>query len=690
MSASNLNQPIFLVSFIIYSESASGRDALADSTAEADPRKYAPHDSIPQQQGRDKGTKNYTLNHIFAGTNPNVLVDKTKSVSEGLETILTTLETGKGADLESQKDDRIIVVNESEEKEDKDKGIHADSKFETKDTSVPKPLYPRSIQLKELTNQVLILQSQKRKLDLEKNKAEAEVAFLLAQPSFPNVTQLTELLVKSLKPEFLKILSTHDFSSSLPTELKELLSKFNELTEEVKGLKIHVHELEIELPGDLKDISPKLEEFTKTVTREKNTNQATISQLFQIKAAKDANLNKQQAILTPLITTTTTSTTSLQSPFISSPPKSSSQTEGERIKKAKKDMYLKDAEEGSDSKSDDIVNLTGSKVESSRNKELKKFDFITENGDHIHLTKEQIKTQKKIEESTKAEAAKHEVEVRKEELVDLLGPDVVSKYYKAKLQYDNYCDKMLNRRVKSRITNCDVLTRMGPITLKVYREDGTSKVILNFKASDLHLGEWREPIKACPNRKGKGWSTIYEQIQTKMDYLYKAKAKLGIDVDKPLNEQDLIDKLNDLANKKRKHANEIHDYFRANKRLKSSVLYEDHPDGTVLNEPGLGMIMFNSYHRHDFVTIKDFRDFTNEMLRTVQEIFIKVMALMIMPGPSVIFSLKWISDKRMKNQAKNDKIEHEMEKRGKAKVNKSQPNGQLQESPVKTRADTEE
>ncbi|GJT73711.1 hypothetical protein Tco_1032997, partial [Tanacetum coccineum] len=268
---------------------------------------------------------------------------------------------------------------------------------------------------------------------------------------------------------------------------------------------------------------------------------------------------------------------------------------------------LKDAEEGSDSKSDDIVNLTGSKVESSRNKELKKFDFITENGDHIHLTKEQIKTLKKIKESTKAEAAKHEVEVRKEELADLLGPDVVSK--------------------------------KGPITLKVYREDGISEVILNFKASDLHLGEWREPIKACPNRKGKGWSTIYEQIQTKMDYLYKAKAKLGIDVDKPLNEQDLIDKLNDLANKKRKRANDIHDYFRVNKRLKSSVLYEDHPDGTVLNEPGVGMIMFNSYHRHDFVTIKDFKDFPNEMLGTVQEIFIKVLALMIMPGPSVIFSL---------------------------------------------------
>ncbi|GJS90429.1 hypothetical protein Tco_0773065 [Tanacetum coccineum] len=111
-----------------------------------------------------------------------------------------------------------------------------------------------------LTNQVLILQSQKHKLELEKNKAEAKAALLKAQPSFPNVEQLKELLVKSLKTEFLNILSTHDFSSSLPTELKELPSKFDELIEEVKWLKKQVHEFEIELPGDLKEIPTKLKE----------------------------------------------------------------------------------------------------------------------------------------------------------------------------------------------------------------------------------------------------------------------------------------------------------------------------------------------------------------------------------------------------------------------------------------------
>ncbi|GJY63695.1 hypothetical protein Tco_0465155 [Tanacetum coccineum] len=148
------------------------------------------------------------------------------------------------------------------------------------------------------------------------------------------------------------------------------------------------------------------------------------------------------------------------------------------------------------------------------------------------LEKEEINHQKKLEEDAKAKVSKQEGEVRKAELVDLLGPKV----------------------------------------------DGTSEIIPNFKASDLHLGEWRE---------------------------------------------DPFDKLNDLVNKKRKHVGDIHDYFKANKRIKSSVRYKDHLPCTVLNEPVLGMIMFNYYHRQDFVTIKDLKDFSNTMLYTIQEIFFR-------------------------------------------------------------------
>ncbi|GKE55495.1 hypothetical protein Tco_1494680 [Tanacetum coccineum] len=77
--------------------------------------------------------------------------------------------------------------------------------------------------------------------------------------------KLTELLVKSLQPELSKLLSSHDFSISLPTKLKELPSKFNELTGEVKELKKHVHDLEIKLLEDLKEIPNKLQTFTSTV-----------------------------------------------------------------------------------------------------------------------------------------------------------------------------------------------------------------------------------------------------------------------------------------------------------------------------------------------------------------------------------------------------------------------------------------
>ncbi|GJX35363.1 hypothetical protein Tco_0246920 [Tanacetum coccineum] len=249
------------------------------------------------------------------------------------------------------------------------------------------------------------------------------------------------------------------------------------------------------------------------------------------------------------------------------PQKGSSQPEGEHIKKdkGKKAMSPKDAKE---------------------------FDFVIESRERVHLTEEHISAQKKIKEEAKAKAARREGEMRKEELIDLLGPEVVNK--------------------------------KGLITLKVYREDDTSEIIPEFKANDLHLGEWREVVKARPNKKGKGWKSIYKQIQERMDYLRTTEAELGINLDRPLSEQDPLDRLNDLANKKRKHVDGIHDFFRANKRLKSSSQYKDHPAGTMLNEPVLGMILFNSYHRQDFVTIEDLRDFSNTMLNTVQEIFFRL------------------------------------------------------------------
>ncbi|GJT81481.1 hypothetical protein Tco_1055823 [Tanacetum coccineum] len=115
--------------------------------------------------------------------------------------------------------------------------------------------------------------------------------------------------------------------------------------------------------------------------------------------------------------------------------------------------------------------------------------------------------------------AKKEKKAGKEELVDLLGIDVVTSVHRANIKYDKYCDKMLNR-----------------------------------KAHDLHLAEWRKIMQACPKRIGARWTTIYEQLQTRMDNLHKIEQEWRIDFSKPLGEHDPLDKLDELAKKKRKHA----------------------------------------------------------------------------------------------------------------------------------------
>ncbi|GKC57372.1 hypothetical protein Tco_1084970 [Tanacetum coccineum] len=289
----------------------------------------------------------------------------------------------------------------------------------------------------------------------------------------------------------------------------------------------------------------------------------------------------------------------MQTP-LQSTPRSSSRPEEDHIKKdkVKKIMSLEEAEkESTASDSNKEAHVTGSMVKSSKEKKLKKFDFVTKCGEHVHLTKDQISAQNEIEEEAKAKAARHEDEIRKEEFIDPLGLEIVNKYYNDKLQYDKYYDKMLNRRAASRITNYDVLTRKGPITLKVYKEDGTSEIIPNFKASDLHLGEWREVIEACPKRTRKGWEIIYKQIGTRMDYIHTTKAELGINLDIPLSKQDPLDKLNDLANKKKN-------------MLMTSMTTSKQPKG-LIHHFSIEIIYL------DFVTIEDLKDFSNAMLYTI-------------------------------------------------------------------------
>ncbi|GKA28441.1 hypothetical protein Tco_0714609 [Tanacetum coccineum] len=138
----------------------------------------------------------------------------------------------------------------------------------------------------------------------------------------------------------------------------------------------------------------------------------------------------------------------------------------------------------------------------------------------VRLTGE-MKKQKDIKQNIKANVSKAEIKEGKDELIDLLGLEVVERMYKYKVKYEKYCNDMMNRRRKGRTINCDVLLR--------------------------GKGEWKEVMQ-----------------------------ELELDFSKPLGEQDPIIKLNNLAKKKRKHVDDFHEYFRPTKKYKSSVQFADH------------------------------------------------------------------------------------------------------------------
>ncbi|GJX10346.1 hypothetical protein Tco_0200205 [Tanacetum coccineum] len=449
----SITKPIFLASTIIHSKSASGQDASAASTAEVDPEQSAPSDSVSKQQDDE------------FNTSPDLSIS-----NDATKEIKGSIQAGQIVDfIDLDSCDEPIIVQDGDEEEAyteevHDKEVHAEQYIKPAGASVPDPPSPKSIKIQELI-------------------AETEAAILKAQPSFLNVEKLTELLVQSLKHELSKLLTYHDFSNSLPSELKELPFKFKDIIGEIRELKRYVEGLEIEIPGDLKALPGKLELFQSSLSRKISSIQAQMSKLKILDAlpsllnsvtkaldsfaqaieyashkagdqtAQDdakANLNSQpipttSPVITIIIPPTTSpiiipSTVQLQSPFLSSPPKTSSQSEGEPIKnKGKEAMSHKETEEKvSETEFDPVVKLTGFMVKSSKKKKLKQFNFVTKKGDNIHLTKEQIKEQKRIEEPVKADMAKKEEVVGKEDVVDLLGINVVTSVYKAKIKYDKY------------------------------------------------------------------------------------------------------------------------------------------------------------------------------------------------------------------------------------------------------------
>ncbi|GKC92189.1 hypothetical protein Tco_1157631 [Tanacetum coccineum] len=158
----------------------------------------APKDSISQQQGMDEGTKNYSFDHTLAGENKEFRADdisrkvKLEDLSDILKDTRSDFFTPDSLPYEP-----IIVLDESEEEEDaaKDK--------DTEDTL-----------------------SQKEELEQAKAKAEAEVVSMKAKPSYPDINQLTKLLVAELK----------NIQWKPPTEFLSLPSQVSSVQEKLKTL----------------------------------------------------------------------------------------------------------------------------------------------------------------------------------------------------------------------------------------------------------------------------------------------------------------------------------------------------------------------------------------------------------------------------------------------------------------------
>ncbi|GJZ05067.1 uncharacterized mitochondrial protein-like protein [Tanacetum coccineum] len=188
--------------------------------------------------------------------------------------------------------------------------------------------------------------------------------------------------------------------------LKDILSKLNELTGEVQGLKNQVHYLEIELPGELKEIPTKLDNFTKTVTS--LTSQVNKLKTLQWELPKEFLSLPTQVLVSPSSKARDKSVPSVGQADVM-PTKGEKNTNQATISqlfqrrakkkdKGKKAMSLEDAEEESikSDSDDETTYVPGSTVESSKKKELKNFHFVTEEAETYVSLLEGLQGWKKI------------------------------------------------------------------------------------------------------------------------------------------------------------------------------------------------------------------------------------------------------------------------------------------------------
>ncbi|GJU51232.1 hypothetical protein Tco_1220787 [Tanacetum coccineum] len=639
------------------------------------------HPSPPTPVDIDEGTKNYSFNHIFAGSNPSVLVDKTKFAKDGLKMAHIDSGTNKESraddiskkikleDLSeffkdtrsafftpnSPQDEPIIVTNKSTNEESRADDISKKIKLEDlseffKDTRSAF-FTPNS---HKMNPSLLQIRVKKRMLTTKKlmillmicltsvlpppSPKSAQIQELMAQARllYPDVNQLTTLLVTSLKPELSKLLASHDFASCLPTELKELPSKFTELSREIKELKFATV-VENASAATTKDVPSTSQATASPAEGEKNTNDAetnlkdelvdllgtnVVTQYYNkkllfdkycdktLQRKKSPNLkvrdlhlaewreviqvcpdksekrwktdNAQIKLTFHIVIPPSTLNEEFHHHYLTqktSKPLPNPEGVLKNIKQGVTDHFLVGTKLVVDWRleaelqalpvlvsSVQIQLKTLDSLPSLLNKvteTLNRFATMVENASEA-TTKDVPSAGQATASPAKGENNTKDAETNlKDELVDLLGTNVVTRYYNKKLIFDKYCDKMLKRKKSPKITNCEFLTKKGPISLKIYREDGYEEVISNLKVSDLHLAEWREVIKACPDKSEKGWKTIYDLVKTRLDQLTQTEQELKIDLNKPFKEQDPLNELNELANKKRKRTNDLNDHSRS-------------------------------------------------------------------------------------------------------------------------------
>nr|GEV88721.1 hypothetical protein [Tanacetum cinerariifolium] len=289
MSTFKINEPIYLTSSIIHSESSSGNDA---SAAEANPGICSPSDFVPQQQGMNEGTKNTLYDHLFAGNDAS-----TAEADPGICSPSDFVPQKQGTKLGAQSGHK-------------------------------KPLtYSKQpfVSNKEAT---------KGRLPVKQEPTLSSVVV----PTYMLLQTKPNLLVNDWK------LSPHSLSHKKgPTQLLVKLRK-----------------------------KPPAQPSWKILLRLSLVSEDTSS-------TKRLLLNRGGAY---------------------------------KERQGKKALSSEEAiKESTESDSDDDeTHLSEFMVESYRIKKVKKFDFVTKDGKHIHLTEEQINQQKKIEEEAKAEAAKRDSE----------------------------------------------------------------------------------------------------------------------------------------------------------------------------------------------------------------------------------------------------------------------------------------